>query len=129
MKPYYSTENGVLYNCDCLDVLKQLPNNSIDFMLTDPPAGISFMGKSWDKDKGGRNEHPTVKPLKLLKYLLTLLKTPTGGTCLDCFAGSGSTMVACENMGLKYIGIEREKDYCEIAKQRIENERKQMKLF
>jgi len=41
---------------DCLEVLKTLPDNSVEAIVTDPPAGIAFMGKSWDKDKGGR-EH------------------------------------------------------------------------
>lgn len=40
---------------DCLDILKTLEDNSIDAIVTDPPAGISFMGKSWDTDKGGRD--------------------------------------------------------------------------
>lgn len=40
---------------DCLDILKTLPDISIDALITDPPAGIAFMGKSWDSDKGGRN--------------------------------------------------------------------------
>jgi DNA modification methylase len=41
---------------NCLDKLKELEDNSIDAIVTDPPAGISFMGKEWDKDKGGRDE-------------------------------------------------------------------------
>lgn len=44
-----------LFNDDCLTVLKNMPENSIDALITDPPAGISFMGKSWDSDKGGRD--------------------------------------------------------------------------
>lgn len=40
---------------DCLEKLKELDDNSIDSIVTDPPAGISFMGKSWDSDKGGRD--------------------------------------------------------------------------
>jgi site-specific DNA-methyltransferase (adenine-specific) len=47
--------NSVLHG-DCLEVLKTLPDNSVDAVVTDPPAGIAFMGKSWDKDKGGRNQ-------------------------------------------------------------------------
>ena len=39
---------------DCLELLKELPANSVDSIVTDPPAGIAFMGKEWDKDKGGR---------------------------------------------------------------------------
>ena len=45
---------STLINGDCLESLKKIPDNSIDSMVTDPPAGIAFMGKSWDKDKGGR---------------------------------------------------------------------------
>lgn len=41
---------------DCLDILKTFPNNFFDCVITDPPAGIAFMGKSWDKDKGGRSQ-------------------------------------------------------------------------
>jgi hypothetical protein len=40
---------------DCLKALKRLPTNSLDSLVTDPPAGIAFMGKDWDKDKGGRD--------------------------------------------------------------------------
>ncbi len=45
-----------IINNDCLEVLPTLPDNCIDTMITDPPAGIAFMGKEWDKDKGGRLE-------------------------------------------------------------------------
>jgi site-specific DNA-methyltransferase (adenine-specific) len=45
---------NALINGDSLDILKKLPDNSFDSMVTDPPAGIAFMGKKWDKDKGGR---------------------------------------------------------------------------
>jgi site-specific DNA-methyltransferase (adenine-specific) len=44
-----------LLNGDCLEVLKTLESNSVDSLVTDPPAGISFMGKEWDSDKGGRD--------------------------------------------------------------------------
>ena len=46
---------NTLINGDCLESLRKIPDNSIDSMVTDPPAGIAFMGKSWDKDKGGRD--------------------------------------------------------------------------
>jgi len=45
-----------LYGGDCLDVLKTLDAESVDAVVTDPPAGISFMGKAWDGDKGGRDK-------------------------------------------------------------------------
>jgi hypothetical protein len=43
-----------LHHGDCLAVLRSLPECSVDAVVTDPPAGIAFMGKAWDKDKGGR---------------------------------------------------------------------------
>ena len=48
---------------------------------------------------GPGNDQPTVKPLKLMQYLLTLLSTPTGGWVLDPFAGSGSTLLAAKTLG------------------------------
>ena len=66
------------------------------------------------------NIHPTVKPTDLMRYLVRLV-TPPGGIVLDPFAGSGSTGVACAEEGFGFIGIEREAEYCEIARARIEN--------
>ena len=65
------------------------------------------------------NGHPTIKPLKLMEYLVKLTATPTGGTVLDPFMGSGTTGLACKNQGRDFIGIEREAEYIEIAKNRI----------
>lgn len=65
------------------------------------------------------NTHPTVKPLKLMEYLCTLTKTPTGGIVLDPFAGSGTTGLAAKNTGRDYILIEREAEYVEIIKARL----------
>ena len=70
-------------------------------------------------DKG--NIHPTLKPIKLMTYLCNLLKQPENNLILDPFTGSGSTLVACKRLGLDYTGIEREKEYCEIAEARVEN--------
>ena len=65
-----------------------------------------------------KNNHPTVKPLKLMKYLCKLV-TPKGGTVLDPFMGSGSTGIAAKDEGFDFIGIEKEKDYFEIAERRV----------
>lgn len=64
------------------------------------------------------NIHSTVKPIKLMTYLCRLI-TPPGGTVLDPFMGSGSTGVAAKQEGFGFIGIEREEQYVEIAKRRI----------
>jgi site-specific DNA-methyltransferase (adenine-specific) len=68
----------------------------------------------------GKNHHPTVKPIKLMRYLCRLI-TPPGGTVLDPFMGSGSTGVGAIQEGFEFIGIEREAEYVEIAKARMLN--------
>jgi site-specific DNA-methyltransferase (adenine-specific) len=65
-----------------------------------------------------KNNHPTVKPIKLMEYLITLV-TPKGGVVLEPFMGSGSTGIAAKNLGMSFIGIEKEQEYFDIAKQRI----------
>jgi site-specific DNA-methyltransferase (adenine-specific) len=65
-----------------------------------------------------RNNHPTVKPTALMRYLCRLV-TPPGGVVLDPFTGSGSTGKAAILEGFRFIGIEREAEYVEIAKARI----------
>lgn len=65
-----------------------------------------------------KNNHPTVKPTKLMRYLVRLV-TPKGGTVLDPFMGSGSTGKACVFEHFDFIGIELEKEYLEIAEARI----------
>jgi len=65
------------------------------------------------------NGHPTVKPIELMRYLVRLTKTPTGGVVLDPFMGSGTTGIACVLEGREFIGIEREAEYVEIAEKRI----------
>jgi hypothetical protein len=64
------------------------------------------------------NHHPTVKPTDLMRYLCRLV-TPPGGLVLDPFCGSGSTGKAAVQEGFRFIGIERESDYAEIARARI----------
>jgi len=65
-----------------------------------------------------QNTHPTVKPVKLMEYLITLI-TPPNGVVLDPFFGSGTTGVAAVNLGFNYIGIELDEQYVEIARRRI----------
>lgn len=72
-----------------------------------------------DKVYTAKNNHPTVKPLKLMSYLITLT-TREGDTVLDPFVGSGTTVVAAKQLGRKGVGIEREEEYAEIARGRVE---------
>lgn len=66
------------------------------------------------------NNHPTVKPLALMRYLCRLV-TPKDGIILDPFMGSGSTGIASVQEGFRFIGIEREAEYVEIARRRIDH--------
>lgn len=65
-----------------------------------------------------KNNHPTVKPTELMRYLCRLI-TPPGGVILDPFMGSGSTGKAAQKEGFSFIGIERDESYFKIAQQRI----------
>jgi DNA modification methylase len=69
-----------------------------------------------------KNNHPTVKPTDLMRYLINLI-TPPNGTILDPFMGSGSTGKAAVRCGLNFIGIEKEQEYMDIASARIEHEK------
>lgn len=75
-----------------------------------------------------KNNHPTVKPLKLMEYLVKLV-TPKGGVCLDPFMGSGTTAVACKKNGFNYLGFDMTKEYVEIAEARIKATECQKKLL
>lgn len=195
-----------LFHGDCLEIMKTLPDNSIDFILTDPPYGttackwdsiipfncmwkelkrlrkgtIALFGAEpfsstlrisnvkefkydwiWLKSRAtghlnashrpmtaheiisifnakkyfpqtktnyprtaiqfkseGKTVHPTQKPVALLEYLIRTY-TLEGDTVLDFTMGSGSTGVACKNLNRKFIGIEKDDKYFEIAKQRL----------
>lgn len=74
--------------------------------------------KASKREKGKENKHPTVKPLKLMSYLITLGSRP-GDVVLDPFLGSGTTALAAKQLNRQYIGIEREKEYVEIARARL----------
>ena len=65
-----------------------------------------------------KNDHPTVKPIALMEYLIKLV-TRQEHTVLDPFMGSGSTGMAAKRLGRNFIGIEREEAYFEIAKARL----------
>jgi site-specific DNA-methyltransferase (adenine-specific) len=69
-------------------------------------------------NRGGGNNHPTVKPIELMKYLIKLV-TPIYGHILDPFNGSGSTGCAAVELGFDYTGIELDPNYVEIATKRI----------
>lgn len=77
-----------------------------------------YCAKASKKERGEGNNHPTVKPIKLMEYLVTLV-TPKGGVVLDPFTGSGTTLLAAKNLGFDYIGFEMEEEYIKIIEKRL----------
>jgi len=79
-----------------------------------------YSGKASGEEREG-NTHPTLKPVALMQWLCKLV-TPPGGVVLDCFAGSGSTGVAASRLGMRAILIEREREYFDLAAERLRND-------
>lgn len=131
---------------DCLELMKNLPDHSIDMILADLPYGILSTEK-WDQclplesqdrfddeqkfpkdiiyfsNRRQKSYHPTQKPVRLLEYLIQTY-TEEGDTVLDNTMGSGSTGVAALVTKRKFIGYELESNFYQIAKRRIEDESK-----
>lgn len=214
-------EVNKIYNADCLDILKDIPDNYFDLCLTDPPYGIGEAKKDnasrgklaiakdygkkdwdnkipskeifdeifrvsknqiifggnyfveylsnspcwlvWDKNNFGndfadcelawtsfksavrkykwtwngmlqenmKNKeiriHPTQKPVGLLKQILRDYYKE--GIVLDCFSGSGSTAIACWDLNIPFVAIEKDTDYYNASVERLKNVQAQMKLF
>ena len=91
-------------------------------------AGVGALRDNNRKSELRKNHHPTVKPIKLMEYLVKLV-TPKEGIVLEPFAGSGTTLIACKQQGFNYIGIEREQEYCDIAEARLKGVKIQGELF
>jgi len=86
-----------------------------------------WVGAYRDSESGIQNQHPTQKPIAVMSWCLSLL--PKAKTILDPFMGSGTTGVACANLGRKFIGIEIERKYFDIACERIAAAQAQGRLF
>lgn len=81
-------------------------------------VGINTPAAGAGRTSGAKNNHPTVKPVEVMAYLLRLV-TPPGGTPFDPFMGSGSTGKAAMREGFRFIGVEMDPDYFAIAERRI----------
>ena len=91
-------------------------------------ARFFYCAKASKSDRGTGNNHPTVKPTDLMRYLVRLVTQP-GGTVLDPFTGSGSTGKAAVLEGFEFIGIERDAEYVAIAEARIVEAQRLLGLF
>jgi len=96
--------------------------------LDKPVRKFSWMWNGMLRQGGeDRNGHPTQKPIALMEWSINQVGNPQ--TILDPFMGSGTTGVACMNLGRRFVGIEIEPKYFEIAVERITNAQRQTKLF
>jgi len=100
--------------------------NGIRFGDSGGASRFFYCAKASKSERGSDNNHPTVKALKLMKYLITMI-TPPGGTVLDPFMGSGSTCLAAASLGFRFIGIEQNKEYFDIANARLQNKEYEQK--
>jgi site-specific DNA-methyltransferase (adenine-specific) len=91
-------------------------------------ARFFYAAKASKRERGEGNVHPTVKPLALMSWLVKLA-CPPGGVVLDPFAGSGTTGVACVQTGRRFIGVEMDAGYHEIAQRRIAAARAELPLL
>lgn len=89
---------------------------------------VKAEGGAYNKARIVKNHHPTVKPTALMRYLCRLV-TPPGGLVLDPFCGSGSTGKAAVLEGFRFLGIELDPEYAEIAEARIAAAQKHEPLF
>ncbi len=119
-KDYRPPKNSAIYG----DVPYRPANPGNTYGDTGGASRFFYVAKSSAAERsrglpaGERNSHPTVKPLALMRWLLTLV-VPPGGVVLDPFAGSGSTLVAAAELGITAIGIEQDAESCAIARQRL----------
>ena len=101
-------------------IAKAQPNERYGYCRT---CKTTFPQKDYEKHKNHDFIfHSTVKPLNLIKYLVKLITPPKSynPVILDPFFGTGTLGVVCEAMGIRWIGIEINEEYCEIAKTKIQ---------
>jgi site-specific DNA-methyltransferase (adenine-specific) len=120
MKGYHQPDGGEWYG--------RTNHNGAEYTDSGSAARFFYCAKASPSERGKGNNHPTVKPLALMRYLCRLI-TPPGGIVLDPFCGSGSTCVAAIQEGFQFIGIDQGEETCEIARKRIALAREQQDLF
>lgn len=120
-------ENFRKYNVGLLNTnvkvgQEMFPSNVVSTDTINQVVDKCFLiSKPDKKEKGDFNLHRTVKPLSLCEYIINLTTYSNEAVVLDPFAGSGTTLVAAKKLGRKFIGIDMNKEYIEIAKRRIKS--------
>lgn len=111
-KPYKTKRNKVSFSCLYSN---QYSGGTINNGTRNPIDVLEF------KSSNTKYKHPTQKPLELIEWLVKTYSNQ-GETILDCYMGSGTTGVACVRNNRNFIGMELDKKYFEIAKNRIDDE-------
>lgn len=118
--PAYGDRGGASRFFYCAKASKRERNAGLEGMPESPNMRVNAPRQNEEATYSSvmANNHPTVKPQALLDYLIRLV-CPPNGLILDPFCGSGSTGVAAKNLGMRFIGIEKEAQYVEISKARL----------
>jgi DNA modification methylase len=116
--------HGINGACDIIDIGKGRWPANVAFDedaadLLGEPSRFFYCAKASKRDRGEGNNHPTVKPTDLMRWLVRMVKMPSGTLVLDPFMGSGTTGVACVEEDVDFLGIERDAGYFKIARRRI----------
>ena len=129
--PETTTHPGVIRKPGSLGHIQYAPSRPVGTVVSEGDSGSSsrfyYCAKASQEDRGEGNEHATVKPTALMRYLCRLV-TPPGGIVLDPFTGSGSTGKAAIREGFRFVGIELNPEYCDMTIRRLERELAQPQL-
>jgi site-specific DNA-methyltransferase (adenine-specific) len=101
---------------------------TVELCWTNRNANAKHISHSIGATNAERCGHPTQKPLRVMQWTIAKLSIPEGGLIVDPYCGSGTTGVAAVRMGHRFIGIEREAAYVDIARRRIADAASQTKL-
>lgn len=107
----------------CNNNRKQASHWTFNYALAKEQNGGKQMRNFWTipvtpMSERKHGKHPSQKPLLLMERLVQIATSP-GDLVLDCFAGSGSTLLACQENERAFVGIEQSEEYCTIAKARL----------
>ncbi len=108
---------------DALNSESKRASLSLSEFRDNPLTPFFYVPKPGKSERGEFNNHPTVKPLSLMRHLVRLV-TPKGGTVCDPFMGSGTTGMATLLEGAEFIGVEKNGEYFNIAKRRLNQARR-----
>lgn len=125
-KPFQDLSKGKIRFCPC-DLASQSFDNRIEYFEYNWYGNTQNGKPNFDNSGPDRRIHPNQKPIALYRYCLKKF-AKEGDLILDTHVGSASSLIACEDMGFKYVGYELDKDYYDDAMKRLQNHIAQLKL-